>query len=150
VANLDLIANNLGSAESNARQALAVYAQSLPARHLFVAATHQLLGEVLLRRGFLQPAETEFRAALDIDMALAGPGNWRTARTDASLGWALIMQDRAAEGEPKLVAAQRLLVATLGSSHPEAVQASSRLAEYYRMRHRDAEAARVPTVTDKH
>ena len=56
VADLDLKNNHLDDAENHARQALAIYGESLPARHLFVAATRQLLGEVLLRRGQLEPS----------------------------------------------------------------------------------------------
>ncbi len=150
LAYLYLKANNLNAAENDARQALAVYAQALPARHLYVAATRQLLGEVLLRRGQLAAAEAELRSAMDIDLALAGAGNWRTARTEASLGWILIEENKDAEGEPMLVAAQSKLLATLGPRHPEVVQATSRLAEYYRGHHRDADAARVLGVAGPH
>ena len=141
LANLYLNADNLGAAESNARKALAIYAQALPARHLYVAATRHLMGEILLRRGQFAAAEIELRAALDIDLSLAGAGNFRTARTQASLGWVLIAEDRAAEGEPLLVAAQRQLMTTLGPQHPEVVQATTRLAQYYRSHHRTADAA---------
>ncbi|MDP9088642.1 MAG: tetratricopeptide repeat protein [Pseudomonadota bacterium] len=141
LANLYLNADNLGAAESNARQALAIYAQALPARHLYVAATRHLMGEILLRRGLFAAAEIELRAALDIDLSLAGAGNFRTARTQASLGWVLIAQDRAAEGEPLLVAAQKQLMTTLGPQHPDVVQATTRLAQYYRSHHRTADAA---------
>jgi serine/threonine protein kinase/tetratricopeptide (TPR) repeat protein len=146
IANLDLDSGNLSAAETNARQALAVYAQALPAQHLYVAATRLLLGEVLLRRGQFAAAEAEIRAALDIDSALAGAANWRTARTEASLGWLLIAEDNAAEGEPILVSAQRKLSSTLGPSHPETVLATSRLADYYRAHHREADAARVLSI----
>jgi eukaryotic-like serine/threonine-protein kinase len=150
LARLYLKAGNLSAAESNARQALAVYEQSLPARHLFVAATRQLLGETLLRRGQMAQAEQELRSSLDIETALAGAENWRTARTDASLGWALIEQNKDTEGEPKLVAAQNKLRATLGSQHPDTVLATSRLADYYKAHHRDADAQRLLSVTDNH
>jgi eukaryotic-like serine/threonine-protein kinase len=144
LANLYLDADNLSAAESYARQALAVYGHALATpRHLYVSATRQLLGEVLLRRGQFPSAETELRAALDIDVALAGPDNWRTARTQASLGWLLISEDRAAAGEPLLVAAQKRLLASLGPRHPEVARATSRLAEYYRAHHRDAEAVKI-------
>jgi hypothetical protein len=102
-----------------------------------------LLGEVLLRRGQLSDAETELRAALDIDLGAAGPGDWRAARTEASLGWLLIAQNNSAEGEPMLVAARSKLLKTVGPLHPEVELATKRLAEYYRAHHRDAEAARV-------
>ena len=138
LANLNLMAGNLNAAENHAKQALAIYAQSLPARHLYVAATRHLIGELLLRRGQFAAAEIELRAALDLDLSLAGPGNWRVARTQASLGWLLISENKAAEGEPMLVAAQKLLLTTLGPQHPEVMLATSRLAEFYRVHHREA------------
>jgi eukaryotic-like serine/threonine-protein kinase len=149
LADLYLKDNKLEAAESHARQALAVYAQALPAQHLYVAGTRQLLGEVLLRRGQLAQAEAEVRTALDIDTALAGPGNWRTARTEATLGWILIAEDKAAEGEPLLHKAQIKLLKMLGAQHPEVVQATSRLSDYYHAHHRDADAAQL-LATDKH
>jgi serine/threonine protein kinase/tetratricopeptide (TPR) repeat protein len=143
LANLYLMAGNWTAAENYAHQALTIYAQSLPARHSYVAATRHLIGEVLLRRGQLAAAEVELRAALDIDISLEGAGNWRTARTEASLGWLLISQDKAGEGEPMLVAARKQLLTTLGPQHPEVMLATSRLGEYYRAHHRDAEAVKI-------
>jgi len=143
LASLFLSANDLPTAEDHARQALAVYAHALPVRHLYVASTHQLLGEVLLRRGSLAAAEAELRAALDVNIALAGADSWRAARSEASLGWALIARDQAAEGEPMLLAARAKLLTTVGARHPATQQATARLVKYYRAHHRDAEAARV-------
>jgi len=142
VAKLYLDGGNLDAAESTARQVLQIYAKSLPPRHLYVSATRHLLGEVLLRRGQLSDAESELRAALDIEGS-AGPGDWRAARTEASLGWLLIAQDHTAEGEEKLVAARSKLLKTVGPLHPEVELATKRLVEYFRAHHRDAEAARV-------
>jgi eukaryotic-like serine/threonine-protein kinase len=149
LANLFLKTGDLPTAEADAREALAVYAQALPARHLYVASTHQLLGEVLLRRGSLAAAEAEFRTALDMNLGLAGPASWRVARSEASLAWALIARDKAAEGEPMLLAARSKLLATVGSQHPATQQTTARLVEYYRAHHRDAEAARVLAAPDK-
>jgi len=149
LANLYLKINDLPTAEADARQALAVYAQALPARHLYVASTHQLLGEVLLRRGSLAAAEAELRVALDMALGLAGADSWRTARSEASLGWVLIQRDNAAEGEPMLVAARSKLLAAVGPQHPATQQATTRLVEYYRAHHRDADAARVLATPDK-
>jgi eukaryotic-like serine/threonine-protein kinase len=143
LANLYLTADNWTAAENYAHQALAIYAQSLPVRHAYVAATRHLIGEVLLRRGQFAAAEVELRAALDIDLSLVGAANWRAARTKASLGWLLISENKASEGEPMLVAAQKQLFTTLGPQHPEVVLATSRLTEYYRAHHRDAEAVKI-------
>jgi tetratricopeptide (TPR) repeat protein len=149
LANLYLKANDLPTAEADARQALAIYAQALPARHLYVATTRQLLGEVLMRRGSLAAAETELNTAMDINAALAGPDSWRAARSQASLGWLLIARDKAVEGEPMLVAARSRLLTTVGPNHPATQQATARLVEYYRTRHRDVEAARVLAEPNK-
>jgi hypothetical protein len=120
---------------------------------MYVAATRQLLGEVLLRRGQLADAERELRAAYAIDLGSAGAGDWRAARAEASLGWLLISKGNAAEGEPMLETARTKLLSSVGPMHPEVILASNRLARYYRTHHRDADATRVleplkqPTVS---
>jgi hypothetical protein len=108
-----------------------------------------VLGEVLLRRGSLAAAEAELREALDMTVGLAGAESWRTARSEASLGWALIQLDKAAEGEPMLLAARSKLLTSVGPQHPATEQATARLVEYYRAHHRDADAARVLAAPDK-
>jgi serine/threonine protein kinase len=140
---LYLQSGNLPAAERDARRALAVYAQALPARHLYVASARQLLGEILLRRGSAAAAEAELRAAAELCSALAGPDHWRTARANASLGWILIQRGNAAAGEPLLTDARARLLSSLGAANPATQLASERLADYYRTRHRDADAARV-------
>jgi tetratricopeptide (TPR) repeat protein len=143
LANLYLKTGDLARAEDTARQSLAVLAASLPGQHLYVASSRLTLGEVLLSRGALAAAEVELRASADINSALVGADHWRTARSTASLGWALIKSDKAAEGEPMLVAARARLLATVGPTHPATQLATARLAEYYRSRHRDADAIKV-------
>jgi serine/threonine protein kinase/tetratricopeptide (TPR) repeat protein len=143
LATLSLKVNDISGAEKYARQALAVYAQALPPRHLYVATARLWLGEALLRRGSLAAAEVELRTALDMSVSLAGADSWRTARSQASLGWCLILRDKTAEGEHMLVAARARLLATVGPQHTATQQASARLVEYYRAHHRDAEAASI-------
>jgi serine/threonine protein kinase/tetratricopeptide (TPR) repeat protein len=140
---------DLARAEDTARQSLAALATSLKNEHLYVASARQTLGEVLLSRGALGAAENELRAAVDINTNLVGADHWRTARSAASLGWALIKNDKAAEGEPMLAAARARLLSSVGPAHPATKLASARLAEYYRSRHRDAEAAKVLAGSDK-
>lgn len=149
LANLYLKTGDLARAEDTSRHALAIFAKSLPPEHLYVAADRLTLGEVLLSRGALTAAETELRAAVDINTNLVGADHWRTARSAASLGWALIKSDKAAEGEPMLEAARARLLTTVGAANPATRLATARLAEYYRSRHRDAEAARVLAGSDK-
>jgi hypothetical protein len=86
---------------------------------------------------------------LDMTEGLAGRDSWRTARSEASLGWALIQGDKASEGEPMLLAARTKLLATVGPLHAATQQATARLAEYYRAHHRDVDAARVLAAPDK-
>lgn len=149
LAALYLKANDLPMAEADVRKALAIYGESLPARHLYVASARQTLGETLLRRGSLAAAEAELRAAWDMNMGLAGPDSWRTSRSQASLGWALIQRDKASEGEPMLLAARSKLMATVGLRHPATQQATAWLVDYYKAHHRDADAARVLAEPDK-
>jgi tetratricopeptide (TPR) repeat protein len=149
-ADIRLQNNDIAGAEADAQQALGIYARTLPARHLYVASSRQLLGEILLRRGLLADAERELRSAVDIETFLVGADNWRTVRTEATLSWVLIKSGRDAQGEPMLAAAQRKLVSTLGSQHPEAEKATTRLAQYYREHHRDADLARVLATGEHH
>jgi serine/threonine protein kinase/tetratricopeptide (TPR) repeat protein len=142
LANLYLQAGNLSEAEANERRALAVYAVALSPRHLYVASGQQLLGEVQLRRGAFAEAERDLRSAYDLEISL-NAADWQIARTNASLAWLAISRDDAAEGEPRLTEAVAKLQAQLGPRNPETVQATTRLAQYLRAHHRDAEAAKL-------
>jgi eukaryotic-like serine/threonine-protein kinase len=144
LASLYLKANDLPSAEEESRSSLAVFSRALASQqHLYVASARWTLGEILLRRGLTADAETEFRASAEINTALTGADSWRTARSSASLGWALITDGKVAEGEPILVAARARLLATVGPHDDATREATARLVEYYRSRHRDAEAVQV-------
>jgi tetratricopeptide (TPR) repeat protein len=144
LASLYLKENDLRAAEEVSRRSLDVFAHSsLPARHLYVAGARWTLGEILLRRGLPADAEAEFRASADINAALTGADSWRTARSNASLGWALIKDGNVTEGEPTLVAARARLLGTLGAHDGATQEATARLVDYYRSRHRDAEAEQV-------
>jgi serine/threonine protein kinase/tetratricopeptide (TPR) repeat protein len=149
LANMYLKTGDLATAEADARESLRVYAKSLPAHHRYVASTRQVLGEILLARGQVTAAESEFRTALDLNTELAGADSWWTARSEASLGWTLIQRNDAQQGEPLLVAARAKLLAEVGAQHPAARQATERLVEYYRSRHRDADAERILAAPDK-
>ena len=142
LATLYLQIGNLGEAEANERQALAVYAATLPARHMYVATGEQLLGEVQLRRRNFAEAERDLHSALDLEASL-GAADWQIARTNASLAWLEIQKNNAAEGEPKLVEARNKLIARLGAQNAEVKLVTTRLAQYLRDHHRDAEAAKL-------
>jgi serine/threonine protein kinase/tetratricopeptide (TPR) repeat protein len=149
LADIRMHAGDLAAAEATARRARTVLEQSLSPEHLYVASAHQTLGETLLRRGSLGAAEEELRAAVAINRNLAGADNWRTARSEASLGWVLILSNRGAEGGPMLEAAWQHLRAAKGAQHPAARDAGVRLAQYYRTHHRDADAAQVLAASAK-
>src|SRR5258708_19524103 len=117
---LNLDGGNLDAAESAARQVLQIYAKSLPLRHLYVSATRHLLGEVLLRRGQLSDAETELRAALDIDLGSAGPGDWRGARPETGFGWVLFAHHNSPYNRHPLLLLRSNLFITVRPSPPSA------------------------------
>ena len=150
LANLHFEAGDTAVAEKYARQALAVYAKSLPQEHLYIASTRQLLGDILIERRQFQAAEMELKSALSLNQHLAGIDSWRAARSEASLGWALIKEENAAEGVPMLTRAQAKLMQSLGAQNISTRQASRHLLEYYRAHHRDADAARILAVLDTH
>ena len=149
LAHLKLLANDVNGAQADALEALRIYDTALAKRHLYVASAQYLLGEIFLRKQMLPEAETQLRSAVDIDAALAGADNWQTARSQASLGWILMQEGKDAEGEPLLVAAQAHLQATVGVQHPETQQATSRLVQYYREHHREADATHVLLLSER-
>jgi len=149
LAHLKLSANDLAGAQADALEALRIYDAALAKRHLYVASARYLLGEIFLRKRMLPEAEAQLRTAVDIDTALAGADNWQTARSQASLAWILMQEGKDAEGEPMLVAAQSRLQATVGAQHPEAKQATSRLLQYYREHHRDADATHLLRLSEQ-
>ena len=147
LANLFFESGDLAAADTNMRHALGIYASTLQPNHLFVASSRQTMGEILLKKGDPAGAESEFRHALEINRQAAGAESWRTARSQASLGWTLILRGDAAQGEPLLVQGRERLASQLGVKDRNTVQASNRLIEYYRSRHRDADAACILGAT---
>ncbi len=143
LANLYLKLGDAATAERKAREALEVYGRSLPAEHLYVASTRQLLGDILIARGQYKPAANELRASADLNRRLAGADSWRAARSEASLAWTQVKLGDDASGGPALIDAQARLVKSRGAQDPAVRQASTYLAEYYRLHHRDADATRV-------
>ncbi len=146
LASLYLKAGDPSAAESQAREALDIYASSLPPEHLYVASTRQLLGDILIARGQFAAAGTELRSALDLSRRLAGNESWRADRAEASLGWSMIRSGDEQTGTPLLLDSQARLLRALGPRNPAVQQATRYLAEYYRLHHRDADAARVLAV----
>lgn len=148
LASLYLESHDLPAAEGQAREALRIYARSLPAEHLYVASTRQLLGDILIARGRYQGATVELTAAAGLSRRLAGADSWRTARANASLGWARINSGDDAAGALLLIDSQRRLEQLLGDRNPATQRASRYLVAYYRLHHRDADAARVLAALD--
>jgi serine/threonine protein kinase/Tfp pilus assembly protein PilF len=147
LANLLFESGNLPAADINMRRALSIFAATLQPQHLYIASSRQTLGEILLKEGDPAGAEAEFRRALEINRRTAGEDSWRAARSQASLGWTLILRGDAAQGEPLLVQGRERLASQLGVRDRNTVQASNRLIEYYRSRHRDADAACILGAT---
>lgn len=147
---IKLQAGNIAGADADVHHALDIYKDQLPPRHLYVASSEQLLGEIDLRREQLSAAEVELRKAQDISSELAGADNWRTARCAARLGWVLIREGKDAEGEPLMSQAVLRLINTLGSHHPDTTIATERLLQYYHEHHRDLDATRILAAVAKH
>ena len=100
-------------------------------------------GDILIARGQYKPAANELRASADLNRRLAGADSWRAARSEASLAWTHVKLGDDASGGPALIDAQARLVKSRGAQDPAVRQASTYLAEYYRLHHREADATRV-------
>jgi hypothetical protein len=136
--------NDLRNAEEASKKSLEVFSHALASQqHLYVASARWTLGEILLRRGLPSDAAGQLRTSVDINAALSGGDSWRTARSNASLGWALIKEGKPAEGEPMLAAARARLVATLGVHDTATQEATARLVDYYRSQNRESEAEQI-------
>ncbi|MFO1465593.1 MAG: serine/threonine-protein kinase [Steroidobacteraceae bacterium] len=83
---------------------------------------------------------------VDLSRRLAGNESWRADRAEASLGWSMIRSGDEQTGTPLLLDSQARLLRALGPRNPAVQQATRYLAEYYRLHHRDADAARVLAV----
>lgn len=129
LANVNYYEGNYAMAEQNARRALSIMEEKLPAGTSPYSAVYGVLGAVLNKTGRSREAERLLRDSLAIRQK-----STRTAHiafSQGSLGECLLTQKRYAEAEPLLVASYQGLAGAQVARSPFLKQARERLGALY-------------------
>jgi serine/threonine protein kinase/Flp pilus assembly protein TadD len=105
--------NKLDEAERGLRIALSIYGDSLPPDNLFTAASEHFLGEVLLSQKRTEEAANQLKTAISRLKRLQS-ADWRIARSENTLGQALISAGKLDEGTRYLQQSFQTLSTTPG------------------------------------
>jgi tetratricopeptide (TPR) repeat protein len=117
-------------AEEQLREALDVYARTLPPDHQYIAASEYVLGEVLLATKRLPDAEAMLLASMN-RWKRTDSSTWRAARSASALGETLYREKRFDEAEKYLVEGYRGLGPQSGADADTKRKARERIARFY-------------------
>jgi tetratricopeptide (TPR) repeat protein len=120
-------------AEKNVREALDLYAKSLPPDHQYIASSEYALGEILLATNRLPEAEAILTASMDRWKRTNSPA-WRIARSASALGEAVYRQGRVDEAEKYLVEGYQNICNAEGADEHSKTRARKRLAWFHEER----------------
>jgi len=120
----------LSEAERELRIALDAYRETLPANNLYIASAEHYLSEVLLSQGRLNDAIAQARLTLD-HLVLATGTRWRIARTENTLGQALLKSHNLIEARAYLERSYRVLSIAPGVDAATVRLARARLESLY-------------------
>jgi serine/threonine protein kinase len=130
-ANLLVKLGKLDEAGQFARESLDERRRIMPAGHVLIGDSLQVMGRVKLASADAVTAESLFREALGIHQATLPAGSWRIAVTQCDLGLALTRLARFAEAETLLLGAHETLNRTAGNQPRHERTAIQNLAELY-------------------
>jgi TolA-binding protein len=117
-------------AEKNLREALRLYAKSLPPDHQYVASAEYFLGEVLLATKRLTDAEAAFTTSMN-RWKRTDSSAWRSARSASALGETLYKQGRTLEAEHYLAEACVTISKDSGADENTKLKARERIERFY-------------------
>jgi len=117
-------------AEQQLREALDVYARSLPPDHQYIAASEYVLGEVLLATKRLPDAEAMLVASMN-RWKRTDSSTWRAARSASALGEVLYREKRYDEAEKFLVEGYRGVGPESGADADTKRKARERITRFY-------------------
>jgi eukaryotic-like serine/threonine-protein kinase len=117
-------------AETQLREALDLFARTLPPDHQYVASAEYVLGEVLLATGRLADAEAMLTASMNRWTRTDAPA-WRSGRSASALGETLYRQGRIGDAERYLTQGYRALTADTGADQDTRSKARARIARFY-------------------
>ncbi|MET0497543.1 MAG: tetratricopeptide repeat protein [Steroidobacteraceae bacterium] len=118
------------AAEQQLREALDVYARSLPPDHQYIAASEYVLGEVLLATKRLPDAEAMLLASMN-RWKRTDSSAWRAARSASALGEVLYGEKRFDEAEKFLIEGYRGLGPESGADSDTKRKARERITRFY-------------------
>lgn len=114
------------AAEQALRTALSIYRDSLPSDHMYVATSEHFLGESLLgQKKPVQAIETLKTAVARLNRLTAEP--WRIARSENTLGFALLLSGRTQEAKTYLEQSYKVLASAKAATEDLTELARERL-----------------------
>lgn len=116
-------------AEATLREALDIYAETVPPDHQYIASAEYFLGEVLLATKRLKEAQVILTASMH-RWERSGAPHWRVMRSANALGEALYRQGRTKEGAKYLAESLRDLTADPKAEVAAKKKARERAARY--------------------
>jgi serine/threonine-protein kinase len=128
-----MLKGDLDRSETTLRKALGIQRQTLKPDHAEIPQTTSLLGLVLTKQGRAAEGEPFIREAIEVRKRILPPDHWLIANLESQLGECLTKQKRFDEAEVLLIKGREALVAKLGESHPRTLEATERLADFYRV-----------------
>jgi tetratricopeptide (TPR) repeat protein len=135
----------LTEAEAELRTALRIYRGNFPSEHPYVSSAEYYLAEVLLGQHKLDDATTLARATLE-RLVNTKDASWRIARTQNTLGEALLLQHKTSDAHDYLEQSYKTLAAE-SSTDPSTLRiAHDRLARLYTATGEKAKLAQLQSV----
>lgn len=115
----------------NSREVLALRGGALPESHSSIAASLQTLGRCLDKLGRHEEARVALQESLDLRRKYLGEESWLVANARGVLGEHFVMVKQYDLAESLLLAAERVLLRTLGPDNPRTRANARRLAALY-------------------
>ncbi len=132
------IYNNLGIVNQKTgryKEAESYFLKSLSLKKSFgltdIYNTYANLGNLYLDWNKPEKSDHAFRKSIELIQRRFGENNWRLADPYQNYGWALIHEDRFAEGRNYLVKALELYRSKYGKRHPKTARCYLKLEGYY-------------------
>jgi eukaryotic-like serine/threonine-protein kinase len=120
-------------AESEVREALAIFGKGLSADHQYIASAEYFLGEILLATSRLAEASVILTASMNRWQRTDSP-EWRVARSASALGEVEHRLGKFAQAEQHLAESYQVLSIAKGAEPAAVEKARDRLARLYRER----------------
>lgn len=141
LANVDLWSSRYDAAEANARAALQIFEQAVPALHPDIVRAHDVMTNILLATGRNAEASIHAERALEVARLVYGEAHIRTIDAESSLATLRLAEGRLDEAEAWARRALEKYIATNGTEQVDGVFHRTNLALVLYKKGSHAEAA---------